>query len=350
MQAASNDTDTICPVGVKRNFDSVDIAKFIGSVLIFAMHCAAFGDYKKAQSVLEITARWGVPFFFISSSYFLFRKSTGESIERKTLLHYLHRIGMLYLCWFIFNLPSIYIRLCENDITSVSTWLIFIKNAVISSTYMGSWFLVSCMFSACLVYWLGKRFRTENILAFTLPLYFVCVFSSAYKGVLPEQTAKIPEFLCFPINIFSGCFYFALGKYVSENGSKLKKYCAKTTALLLFIILYLLFITEIIVTKHLNILDSTDAAFSTAALSFALFLFCLQSNIRIRNGVLLRKLSVMIYCCQGNVLIFNRFCKRMLGGHSLIAFMISCIVVAAISILVFAVQKRRKWKWLDYLT
>lgn len=340
----------ICPGSAKRSFDSVDIAKFVGSVLIFAMHCAALGDYKNAQSVLEITARWAVPFFFISSSYFLFRKSAGENIERKTLLYYLHRIGMLYLCWMVFNLPSIYIRLCENDITSINTWLIFIKNAVLSSTYMGSWYLVSCMFGACLVYWLGKRFCTESILAFTLPLYLVCVFSSAYKGVLPEPVAKVLDFLCFPINIFSGCFYFALGKYISENGSKLKKYLTKTTALILFIILYLLYITEVMVTKHLNVLDSTDAAFSTAALSFALFLFCLQSEIRIKNGVLLRKLGIIIYCCQGNVLVFNRFCKRILGGHSLIAFLISCIVVAAVSILVFAAQKRLKWKWLDYLT
>ena len=52
MQAASNDTDTICPVGVKRNFDSVDIAKFIGSILIFSMHGKMPGDYPRAAFVL----------------------------------------------------------------------------------------------------------------------------------------------------------------------------------------------------------------------------------------------------------------------------------------------------------
>ena len=333
------------------SLNSIDIAKFLGSIFIFAMHCKALGDYSIAQKILEIMARWGVPFFFISSSYFLFRKSAGGNIERKLLSHYLFRIGMLYLCWMIFNLPSVYIiRLYQKDMTAVNTWLAFIKESVLSSTFTGSWYLLSCIFSACLVYWLSKRFRTKRVLLLTFPLYVLSVFTSAYKGALPEHLSGILVKLCFPLNIFNGCFYFALGKYISENEHVLTKFLTKARALLLFVVFYLLYVIELFVTKHYNLFCSTDVAFTTVALSCALFLVCLQTRISIKNNILLRKLSIIIYCCQSNVLIFNKLCKKMLGGHSIIAFIFSCIVVTVISIIIFVAQKKSQWKWVKYLT
>ncbi|MBR7041740.1 MAG: acyltransferase [Clostridia bacterium] len=343
--------DEVRLVNARRSFDSIDIAKFLGSILIFAMHGSALDDFKIAPSVLEIAARWGVPFFFISSAYFLFRKSENGNIERAHLRHYLFRIGMLYLCWMVFNLPSVYLRrLYQKDLTAVSTWLTFIKNSVLSSTFTGSWYLVSCMFSACLVYWLSKRFHTKTIMLFTLPLYLLCALTSMYKGILPKQAAGILGFLCFPLNLFSGCFYFALGKYISENESRLEKKLTKSKILILFFAFYAVYTAEFLVTKHYDIFTSSDAAFSSAAAASALFLFCLRLKIKIKNDVLLRKLSIIIYCCQSNVLFFNSLCVMLLGVHYLTAFLMSCLVVAAVSIVIFAAQKKTRWKWVNYMT
>ena len=92
MFAASNGT----PRTAKRSLGTIDIAKFIGSILIFAMHCVALGDYEDVQFVLTVMARWGVPFFFVCSAYLLFSKSEGGNITREQLLHYVSRIDMLY--------------------------------------------------------------------------------------------------------------------------------------------------------------------------------------------------------------------------------------------------------------
>lgn len=344
-------TDKIYHSNVNHSLDSVDIAKFVGSILIFAMHCTALVDYKITQNLLEIISHWGVPFFFVSSSYFLHKKYAGGNIERKHLLHYLSRIGMLYLYWMIFNLPSIYIiHFYQKDLSSVNTWLDFFKCFFLSSTFTGSWYLVSCIFSACFIYWLSKRLKTKMILLLTLPFYLLCVFTSVYKGILPVQLYNIFYELCFPLNIFNGCFCFALGKYISENEYMLTKYLAKKRALFLFVLSYLLFVIEILFTMHFNVFGSTSVAFSTALLSYALFLICLETKISIKNNILLRKLSIIIYCCQSNVLIFNSFCKKILGGHSFIAFILSCIVVAIISQIIIIVQKKSQRKWVNYLT
>ena len=134
---------------MKKALDAIDLAKFIASILIFSMHCALLSDYGNANLIVSLAARWGVPFFCICASYFLFRKSTNGNIDKSTLTKFLYRIGSLYLIWFIFNIPCVIIRrFYSKDLSSISTWLLFLKNSILSSTFTGSWYLTSSIFSA----------------------------------------------------------------------------------------------------------------------------------------------------------------------------------------------------------
>lgn len=82
---------------MKKSLESIDLAKFVASILIFAMHCDLLSDYKCASIIPQLLARWGVPFFFICSSYFLFRKSAGSLNMDKDVIHkYMLRIFFLY--------------------------------------------------------------------------------------------------------------------------------------------------------------------------------------------------------------------------------------------------------------
>ena len=207
-----------------QSYDCIDLAKFIGSVLIFSMHCNALGDIEFGSFVLEIAARWGVPFFFISSSYFLLRKGENGNITETQLKNYILRIGRLYLIWFIYNLPNIFaVRLYSKDLTSVRVWLHFVKNSMLSSTFTASWFLGSSLFSAWFVYTLGKKMSTKALLGISFVLYLPCIFSSVYYGLTPRRIIDVLSFICFPLNIFNGCIYFAVGKYICENEKRIKE-------------------------------------------------------------------------------------------------------------------------------
>ena len=83
----------------------IDLLKFIGSIMIFTIHMAVFESFGEVQSAWELLGRWAVPVFFIASAYFLFSANNG-SVEYANIKKYIYRIGMLYLCWFIFNLPN----------------------------------------------------------------------------------------------------------------------------------------------------------------------------------------------------------------------------------------------------
>lgn len=336
-------------MGIK--IDAIDLFKFLGSILIFMMHCNTLGDYPSVQVVPDLLARWGVPFFFICSAYFLFGKGENGNIDKETLRKYVIRIGMLYALWFLYNLPNVaYQRLYSKGIWAVSTWLKFLKSALLSSTFTGSWYLTSSIFSAWFVYTLAKRFSTKAIMGICSVFYLVCVMTSAYYGLLPSSVAKVLDFLCFPTNLFAGCFYFSLGKYIAENQASLFKRFSKKASAFAFAAFYLLFLFELYLTTRFGVLDGTDMAFSIAGAAVFLLLFCLRADLMLKNGSLLRKLSTIIYCCQGNVLLVNGVFKKVLGIPSVVAFLMSSCIVAAICILVLLIQKKGVWKWSKYLT
>ena len=336
---------------MKRSLDSVDIAKFIGSIMIFCMHGKMLGDYPGAAFALEMLDHWAVPLFFISSSYFLFRKSVNGNIEKKSLQKYIGRIGSLYLVWLLYNLPSVfYLRLYGRDLSSLNTWLVFIKNSLLSSTFTGSWYLLSCIFSAWLVYILSEKFRTKAVILMTAFLYILCVFTSAYGRILPSGVAEVTRFLAFPLNIFNGCLYFALGKFVSENEASLLGTFTKYKALTLTVVFSVLFSLEMIVTKKTGIYWQSAVAFSTVFIAFFLLLFCLQASVHIKCGRTLRKLSIIIYCCQGNVFLINTFLSGSLGWPAMNSFFVCVPAACCVCLAVLYIQKKKEWKWTQYLT
>ena len=335
---------------MNKTYETIDVAKFVASILVFAMHCNILGGYGQAELIPQMLARWGVPFFFICSAFFLFSKAENGNIEKEFLKKYISRIAVLYGAWLIFNLPSVCIRLYKSNILSLHTWLRFLRDALLSSTFIGSWYLLSSIFSVCFVYALGKKLRTSRILGISFIFYLLCVFTSSYSGILPAGFLKGLRFFSFPLNIFNGCFYFALGKYFAENIHSIKKRFNKSRSIIAFALSYLLFIFEEIMTNHFYINGGTDVAFSTALMAIFLFLFCLQTDINIKNSLLLRKLSIVIYCAQGNVLLLNELCKIRLKLSPIVAFFISACVMALICAAVLFVQKQKKLKWAKYLT
>ncbi|MBR2759753.1 MAG: acyltransferase family protein [Solobacterium sp.] len=336
---------------MKKKYDAIDIAKFVASLVVFTQHCGPFKDYPALAFYYEIISRWVVPFFFISSAYFLFRKSVNGVLDQDTLNHYLKRLGILYGCWFLINIPYIYLEKLEpEDLSAISTWLIFIKNSLLTSTFTGSWYLVSSLFSAWAVNSLAKKFKTGQVMLITFAMYAVCVFSSAYMGLVPKPIAEVLLFLCFPRNIFNGCFFFALGKYFAENEEKLIARFPIRKALIWLVVSYVLFFSEVFIAQALNIFETAEATFANIGPSWFLFLICFQIAVSIKHGGLLRKLSTIIYCCQANVLIINKFLKKGMGVTPFKAWLVCWIPVVLICALVLFLQNHTKWKWPQYLT
>ena len=197
---------------MKKTIDTIDLTKFIASILIFVMHCNVL---EEKNIYIEVVTRWGVPFFFMCSGYFLFGKAIDGSIDKETLSHYIRRIISLYGVWLVVNIPNVfYYRLYMHSTSDFCFWIKFLKDFVLSSSFTGSWYLGSSIFSALIVYLLCKKNTTKRVLCITSSIYVLCALTSVYSGLLPLKVNQTLKFLCFPGNVLTGCIYFAAGKYI----------------------------------------------------------------------------------------------------------------------------------------
>ncbi|MBR1591607.1 MAG: acyltransferase [Ruminococcus sp.] len=335
----------------KQKFDVIDLTKFIGSILIFMIHMNALGDFEPLVIPLEIITRWCVPFFFVTSSYFLFSKSDGNNIDRKTLNNYLRRIGLLYLTYFIINLPNIVCyRLINEGIGDIHTWINFAKGTLLTSTFTGSWYLNSSLFSAFFIYILSRKMNTGKVLVITGFIQIICILTSVYRGLLPTGAVNIlVGGLLFPINSFGGVFYFAIGKYIAENREKFRT-IPNTVCISVFLIAYAVFFAEVYLAENKGYIGLNDVGAGIVFASVALFLILIKSKVTIKNNIVLRKLSTIIYCGQANVLLLSRAFRKYFDTSYAVMFLFGSFLLAVFAAAVFFLKKWGKFKWAKYLT
>lgn len=330
------------------SIESVDIFKFIGSIMIFAMHGNALGDNECASLIFECLARWAVPFFFILSSFFLSKKIHTTEDRKSTLIVFSKRIFSLYLVWFIINLPSVfYTRIMEKGVFKISTYVDFFKNGVLGSTFLGSWYLVSTIVCAWLCYYVFQKIGTVKKLVIASFFQTFCIFNSAYIGLLPESVKNIShDMFCFPLNIFGGLFYFVIGEAIYLEKFKISGH-STIFGICLF---YPLYICEILFTKSIGIFGSTDYAFCSAPLALCVVIGVMKLKLNIKNSTVYRKLSTVIYCAQSNVFLILRIMRRIGIQSHIIAFAVCALCMGVICLIVLLLQKRLSAKWVKCLT
>ena len=99
-------------MGKTKEYNSLDILKFVLSILIMVIHTGI------DKTIISPLLRIAVPLFFIISSFFFFSKinSISEKEKPAALLRFVKRNLGLYLFWAIIQLPvKIYVNGYFND-------------------------------------------------------------------------------------------------------------------------------------------------------------------------------------------------------------------------------------------
>lgn len=321
--------------------------------MVFAMHSQAFADNSRLSMVWELMSRWAVPFMFITSAYFLFRKFPEHNarLPKEALGKYVSRIGLLYIGWFMINIPNIYVsRLACRNLLDLDTWAVFLKDSVLSSTFTGSWYLLSSIFSAVAVFLLSKRLSTAQILVIGILTEAVCVLSSAYLWLMPEPAREMLQFLDFPLNIFGGFFYFALGKHFAENRNQFKA-TGTLPNIFLTVVFYCLYILEIWLTKRYGFYSTSDQAIFLVPASTFLFLLSQNTSVRIPRAKIMRKASTIIFCAQGNMLLAEAAFRKFSGSDSmLLSFGVGTILTGIVVATILVLQEKESFGWLKHLS
>lgn len=329
-------------------YNAIDCFKFIFAILICAMHAGALKSFGETwEALLRLFAGYGVPFFCISSAFFLYRKgNTFDNIK-----HFSKRILFLYIIWTILNLPDIVHRMYPflYDASWLErVWILFSRFFLFKSTFVGSWYLKASLFAVWFIYFI-KNQKVAWIVALALHLFCVLAWKSGDVLSQNKYLSLYVEFFGHPYNsIFTLIPFFLIGKYIIE--SKMLERLRRNSMIVLFGVGMIFLLPEYFFYENCGLMWVTNTHFIGRVLaSAALFVLVLRTPIGISDmsAKYLRKGSIIFFCSNYQIVTIIRF---LLGkeSNSLVIFLISVILCVCLQIVIIFLSNKPKFNWLKY--
>lgn len=295
----------------KRNeYKGIDLAKFICSLFVIAIHVPPLGFHSPINNYISgYIARLAVPFFFITSSYFLYDKYLKTPDSRNSIIkNYLARIVKLYFIWSVIYLPISVVQIYKlNGGFDVEVVFGYFRQVLFVGSFVHLWYLVALIVSVILFSLMLRLFKKHISYIYILCtlLYGIGLLGQGYSL---DYDSHIPRTLnqaltsCISIydNIFettrNGVFeapiFIAIGYYFAKN-----KITSKNKLLMLiFILLLIAMYCEIHIITD-SFIKSYDYYILLVPSSACLFLISLNAKLSISTdlSLLMRKMSSIIF-------------------------------------------------------
>lgn len=334
----------------KDKYDAFDLAKYILSFFIVAIHVNLFPQY---------TYPWlniAVPLFFMMSAFLLTKKINKEPENKdKIIKKFVIRQLQLYLFWFILLLPI--------TIDTKKSWFnegipmgIYrcISHTLLSSTFITSWYIVASIWAVLIIWKFCSKVDSKKLTIIFTIIYIICCFRSSWivrLNTIPIIETTIRYFETILVNpTFSipvALFWVNLGKLFAEDKIKIP---SKKTHIISTISFGILLYVEWLISVKYEARYVSSCFFFLAPLVTCIFAFLLNWKITLKNGYTLRKISVITYPLHASVL---RIITPIINNHitnSTIALFVNFATTIIICHLVYVLFKNiTKLKWFNFV-
>lgn len=170
----------------KKKYGAIDIAKYVSALLVVCIHTFPFYEVSVRLNAywIQTVCRLAVPFFFVSSGFFFFRKwdKNHPEANQETLSRYEKRLGKIYLIWTIIYLPY---TIWDYTRAGFRFYHIFayLRDLLLNGSYYHLWFLPALMLSTWLVAKIYQRRGLKKVLSVSLILYIIGYLINVYQPV-----------------------------------------------------------------------------------------------------------------------------------------------------------------------
>lgn len=294
--------------GVRKPCFCVDLFKFICAFLVVSIHippfttCNVLLDYVWNHCITRVA----VPFYFISSGYFLFRKTSYGNFDINIPLQYVNRIFKVYVIWTIVYFPYVlkFKILGEgHEGIRVSAFLKWVRDCIFVGSYTQLWYLNATIIATLIITFLVyKRIRKKTILWIAIIMYVIGLLPQTYFGILEFlkrfdfvwSSLKIIEKIIYTTRngFFEGFLFMVIGMLFAYKPISIKF----KMAVIGFLVSMFLFLIEAIYLKYLGWTRHHDMYIFLVPVSF--FLFYIVSHIELvpsRIYIHLRKMGILIF-------------------------------------------------------
>ncbi|MGR3742293.1 acyltransferase family protein [Companilactobacillus sp. DQM5] len=328
---------------MKKNYDAIDLMKFIAAIFIIGIHSSALRDISPVLNdvIFQGIGRLGFPLFFVASGFLLSKKIQSDTKNTKIIVkNYVKRIGIVYLFWLAFNWKWVWESWFANSTgTFESNFVKLCLDIVFQSTFSGSWYLMSCIFSAILYFIVLKRLsRTQKLILTGIIFFVVATFSLRINNPIINYIKNV---LYLPVSIFVGPIYFAIGDLIANDDVRTIKE-NQNVYIIGTLLSAILWIIELIMKS--KILISTDQLFIYPIISYFIFSLLLTVEIKIPFSYEMRKISSVMYLSQFSFLFLN---QAFLNLPSTVLFSLTVIETITLGMVVLKLNKLKEFDWLS---
>ena len=287
--------------------------------------------YLEYYFVTRFLFRLAVPFFFVSSGYFL-----RLSLEKgKSIKTYCFRLLKPLIVFELLNTVAEEYASIESG-TSVLSSIIDAVRHVLFYPYGAMWFLQACIVGSLLLYSFYRRKRMHMGLAIGVLLYSFALICNNYYFLIADipilQNVVIGymnTFISARNGLFVGFLFLMLGYFVKDL-----QRCKKQILLVLMLVLTAIYIFEIVLTYEKEYLDDGALYLTHIVLLPCMMALLLQVRVNMNNqfSLLLRNLSTGIY-------MLHRLLFVVLEGLISSSFL-NCLVVIGLAMMICLIVYR----------
>ena len=346
-------------------YNAIDVAKFLCAIMIVMIHVAPFGSNEKYtffNFILQnYLSRIAVPFFFTSTGFFLYKKTTNNIFSFRPSKDYVLRIFRLYITWSIIYLPLYIENALHNNHGVLYNLFVYIRNFIFVGTYTHLWYLNATIIGVLMVsLMLKKNYDIKIIIALALSLYLIGLLAqSCYVLILPIKyhfptiwsiLKLFQKIICTTRNGFFEAFIFiGIGMIFALKEIKIKT----PIAIIGFFSSLLFLFIEICAVEYFEFSRANDMYLFLVPTAF--FMFYLIKKIHIQNHKaykLLRILSSLIFYLHIWVRTIVFYIFSYLGidiGQSSLAFLLTLTITIIASLLIIKLSNLQGYGWLKKL-
>ena len=311
---------------MKRN-QTIDIMKFIFSICIIAIHSSFLKEVNVTlYSIITMGLfRIAVPFFFITSGYFYYKK-VSQNKETKS---YILRLIKIFVIFEIIEI-ILYTPFQLSSLQGIG--IVYYLWRIISTGLGGAyWYIISTIISLLIPTPLWKKKKITIPLVVGLVLYLFMMTNDSYgavfEGTFIQNIAKFHTWIWLwpQSGLCSSIFYLSIGAYIYEKQPKVKNMKP------LLILSIILLIVEAYLLQTHGAYDG-NGYLSLIISAPLLFIYVLKHPIHIKFQYF-GKMSLYVYMIHQIMLQVLRFILPVVNNSNELLFVLCAIITVLLSYL-----------------
>lgn len=204
----------------EKSYTGIDCFRLAAALLIITIHTSPLAGFSETADFIltRIFARVAVPFFFVTSGFFLVSRYNYQigklsAFVRKTAMIY----GAAILLYIPINQYNGYFKM-ENLLPNL------IKDIVFDGTLYHLWYLPASILGGAIAWYLVKKLDYQKAFAVAAVLYLIGLFGDSYYGVIGNVSVCNGFYaLIFQVSdytrngIFFAPVFFVMGGFIADQ-------------------------------------------------------------------------------------------------------------------------------------